>query len=124
MSDDQKREANRRISAAVVALKRMPTQTTGHMDEDERGAAVGQMLADLYTLAANDGCVAAGWAYEFACEVAEKSARVTAERDAFKAACETMLACDRETSPPAERELLARAVEQARAALKLCEVQQ
>lgn len=72
MTDDQKKEANRRISAAVVALKRIPTKSTGHMDEDERGAAVGQMLADLYTLAVNDGCIAAAWAYEFACETAEK----------------------------------------------------
>lgn len=51
-------------------------------------------------------------------------AKLTAERDALKAACETLLAYDRETSPPAERELLSQAVEQARAALKACEVQQ
>ena len=50
--------------------------------------------------------------------------RVTAERDALKSACETLLAYDRETSPPAERFMLALAIQQARTALKACEVQQ
>lgn len=51
-------------------------------------------------------------------------ARVTAERDVLKAACETLLACDREKDLGAGLALLHEAVEQARAALKLCEVQQ
>lgn len=43
---------------------------------------------------------------------------------ALKAACETLLACDRETDPGTGLALLQQAVEQARAALKLCMVQQ
>ena len=72
MTDEQKKTATARIKAAVVALGRMPTKSTEHMEEDERRHAIGQMLADLYTLAVNDGCIAAAWAYEFACETAEK----------------------------------------------------
>lgn len=43
---------------------------------------------------------------------------------ALKAACETLLACNREKDPGTGLALLHEAVEQARAALKLCEVQQ
>lgn len=84
MTPEQKTTANQRISAACPVLGRMPTKSTEHMGEDELEAAIGQMLADLYSLAVNDGCIAAGWAYEFACQTAEKSsglATMTAERD-------------------------------------------
>lgn len=54
----------------------------------------------------------------------DRLTRVTAERDRLRAACETLFAYDRETSPPAEQELLTQAIVQARSALKLCEVQQ
>ena len=57
-------------------------------------------------------------------EAVNSIAKLTAERDALKAACETLLACDRETDPGTGLALLQQAVEQARAALKLCEVQQ
>ena len=43
---------------------------------------------------------------------------VTAERDKLRAACETLLACDRETDPGTELALLHEAVEKAREALK------
>ena len=86
MTEEQKTAANKRISAACPVLGRMPTKSTEHMGEDEREAAIGQMLADLYTLAVNDGCIAAGWAYEFACETAEKSAQALAVRDSLLAA--------------------------------------
>jgi len=65
MSDQEKLEASRTIYAAARHLKHVPTKTTRHMDAEERVAVVIQMLVDLYALARNDGCVAAGWAYEF-----------------------------------------------------------
>ena len=86
MTEEQKTTANKRISAACPVLGRMPTKSTEHMGQDEREAVIGQMLADLYTLAVNDGCIAAGWAYEFAGETAEKSPKALAVRDSLLAA--------------------------------------
>ena len=71
MTEEEKADASRAIYEAVRHLKHVPTKTTRHMDAEERRAVVTQMLVDLYTLAVTDGCVAAGWAYEFALSVAD-----------------------------------------------------
>ena len=39
--------------------------STKNMSRDERGRSIAQMLIDLKKLAENDGCIAAGWAYEY-----------------------------------------------------------
>ena len=52
------------------------------------------------------------------------NALVIAAAPDLKAACETLLACNRATDSDTGLSLLYQAVEQARAALKLCEVQQ
>jgi hypothetical protein len=64
--------ANIEIAAAIDVLCKVPTKSTAHMDEQERRDGLGVMLADLFTLARRDGCIAAAWAYEFACEMARK----------------------------------------------------
>lgn len=60
-----KEQASAEIEAALPALVEFDMPSTRHMDRDEREAAIGQMLADLFLLAKNDGCIAAAWAYEF-----------------------------------------------------------
>lgn len=46
-----------RINAAAARL-------AGTIEGDDAGDGVRQMLCDLLALAVNDGCVAAGWAFE------------------------------------------------------------
>ncbi len=53
-----------RDAARVLATKSTPS--TVHMAPEEREDAICTMLSDLDLLAANDGCIAAAWALEFA----------------------------------------------------------
>lgn len=49
---------------AAEKLAHSPTKSTLHMGHAERVSGIAQMLIDLYRLANEDGCIAAGWAYE------------------------------------------------------------
>ncbi len=59
-----KEQANAEIEAALPVLVGFDMPSTRHMSQGEREDAIGQMLADLWMLAKNDGCIAAAWAYE------------------------------------------------------------
>lgn len=60
-----KEQANAEIEAALPYLTSVDRPSTRHMGQEEREAAIGQMLVDLWMLAKNDGCIAAAWAFEF-----------------------------------------------------------
>jgi hypothetical protein len=51
--------------AAAERLEKIPTPSTKHIDETERGNGIATMLSDLRLLAENNGCIAAAWALEF-----------------------------------------------------------
>ena len=55
---------------AADKLAKTQTQSTQHMAEQERADGILQMLRDLNRLARENGCIAAAWALEFACEQA------------------------------------------------------
>lgn len=56
--------------AVAEQLATMPTETTRTMHNTDRVNGILQMLRDLDRLAWVDGCVAAGWALEFAATMA------------------------------------------------------
>lgn len=60
--------------AVCDQLARLPTHGTEHMTEAERWEGVKVMLGDLHRLAAEDGCIAAGWALGLASTVALREA--------------------------------------------------
>ena len=56
---------------AVTALAQFKTDSTKHMERDERAIGVETMLSDLLQLAKNNGCIAAAWAYELLTTIAK-----------------------------------------------------
>lgn len=48
----------------VYKLAKVPCKSTRHMPASERESGIRQMLDELDSLAAIDGCVAAAWASE------------------------------------------------------------